>query len=258
LNKIVLPGTVWVASDIHLGPDAPATAREFYAFLDKACARADALLLCGDIFDAWIGDDLAVSTQEGWLIQAIDALRRTSARIPLWLGHGNRDFLLGSQFAQHVGARLLPEKVLLVTQAGEVILSHGDEYCTEDLAYQRFRRMVRNKTVQGLFLSLSPGIRQKIALSARRRSMASHGHKTATIMDVTPAAIEYAFAETQAALLVHGHTHRPAVHNLLVNDKSRQRIVLPDWEFDHAQPGRGGWLSLDTHGATLNPWAARI
>src|SRR5690606_23077731 len=246
------------ASDVHLGPDVPATARAFYAFLDKACAQADALLLCGDTFDAWIGDDLALSTQEAWLLQAIDTLRRTSARISLWLGRGNRDFLLSQQFSQYVGARLLPEKVLLDTQAGKVILSHGDEYCVEDAAYQRCRRLVRNKPIQRLFLSLSPSIRRKIAISARRRSQASHMRKDVAIMDVTPYAIEKAFANTQAELLVHGHTHRPAVHTLLAHGKNRQRIVLPDWEFDHADPPRGGWLSLDAQGARLHQWTESL
>lgn len=254
LNKIALPGKVWLASDIHLGPDIPQTARAFYAFLEHACEQADALLLCGDIFNAWIGDDLALSTTESWLLEAVDALRQTSARIPLWLGHGNRDFLLGEQFARHVGAQMLPDTVELATQAGRVVVSHGDEYCIADRAYQRYRRVVRNKSVQRLFLSLSPEIRLKIARSARRRSKAGYSYKSPTLTDVTPAAIEKTFSDTNTELLVHGHTHNPAVHTLTVNKKIRQRIVLPDWEFDHAVPHRGGWLSLDERGAKLHQW----
>ncbi len=254
LSKIALPGKVWIASDIHLGPDVPRTARAFYDFLDEACAKADALLLCGDIFDAWIGDDLAMSTTEGWLLQAVEALRRTSARLPLWLGHGNRDFLLGKPFAQHVGAQMLPDRVELDTQAGKAILSHGDEYCVDDRAYQRYRRLVRNKTVQRLFLALSRDMRRKIAEHARRRSKAGHQYKSSMLMDVAPSAIEKAFFDTNAELLVHGHTHKPAIHTLTVNKKIRQRIVLPDWEFDHVMPHRGGWLSLDERGASLNRW----
>src|SRR5690606_37863517 len=162
LNKIPPAGTVWIASDIHLGPNTPATAGAFHLFLDKACAQADALILCGDIFDAWIGDDFAFSEPPDWLSQTLNKLFTVSETIPVWLGRGNRDFLIGPSLAKHVGAQLLPDTVCLNTDYGRVLLSHGDEYCTADPGYQRFRRIVRNPLVQKLFMGLSLKLRRGI------------------------------------------------------------------------------------------------
>lgn len=251
LNNLAIAGKVWVASDIHLGPDVPDTARAFYRFLDEACAGADALILCGDIFDAWIGDDVALASPPAWLAQTLARLSRVSACIPVWLGRGNRDFLLGTALADAVGAHLLPDVVCLDTDAGRVLLSHGDEYCTDDVGYQRFRRLVRNPLVQTLFLKLGLGMRRRIANLARQRSMASNHGKPAYIMDVSQPAIEQAFRDTGVANMVHGHTHRPAVHQLDVDSLARKRFVLPDWDYDHNPTPRGGWLVIDHSGLRL-------
>lgn len=240
-----------MASDIHLGPDVPATQAAFLAFLERAAGEADALLLCGDVFDAWIGDDLAVDEPAGWLALVLQRLRRVAQAVPLWLGRGNRDFLMGRVLADHLGARLLPDTVCLETDGGQVLLSHGDEYCTEDRAYQRFRRIVRNAIVQRLFLGLGRGPRRAIARWARARSMAANRYKNTRIMDVSPQAVADAFARSGIDLMVHGHTHRPAVHRLEVAARPRTRIVLPDWDCDRAQPARGGWLVIDHDGARL-------
>ncbi|NYT59260.1 UDP-2,3-diacylglucosamine diphosphatase [Alcaligenaceae bacterium] len=251
MNKLSLTGTVWVASDIHLGPDTPATAQAFHAFLDQACAQADALILCGDIFDAWIGDDFALTSPPPWLTATLEKFRQVSEKIPLWLGRGNRDFLLGKILAGHVGAHLLPDQVCLDTLAGKILLSHGDEYCIADRSYQRFRRVVRCPAVQWLFLNLSLPVRRRIANLARQRSMASNRHKAMSIMDVTPSAIEQAFSTCDANIMVHGHTHRPQVHYLEVDGKPRSRWVLPDWDYDHIGAQRGGWLAIDANGLRL-------
>lgn len=252
LNKIPLAGTVWIASDIHLGPNTPATASAFHLFLDKACAQADALILCGDIFDAWIGDDFAFSEPPDWLSQTLSKLATVSRTIPVWLGRGNRDFLIGPMLAQHVGAQLLPDTVCLNTDYGRVLLSHGDEYCTADPGYQRFRRIVRNPLVQKLFMALSLKLRRGIADWARQRSTAANRYKSLSIMDVSQPAIEQAFRDSSVTTLVHGHTHRPAVHRLNVDGQPRQRIVLPDWDYDHETATRGGWLAIDRSGAALH------
>ncbi len=251
-NKIALAGTIWIASDIHLGPDTPATARAFHLFLDKACAQADALILCGDIFDAWIGDDFALSSPPEWLSQTLDKLAAVSGKIPLWLGRGNRDFLMGPALARRVGGQLLPETACLLTDSGQVLLSHGDEYCTADRAYQRLRRIVRNPMVQKALLSLSLKLRSGIADWARKRSMAANRDKSAGIMDVDPGAIEQAFLDSGVGVLVHGHTHRPAIHSLTAGGQTRSRIVLPDWDYDHITEPRGGWLAIDRHGPALH------
>lgn len=251
MNKLALPGTVWIASDIHLGPQAPATTRAFHAFLDQACAQADALILCGDIFDAWIGDDVALLDPPSWLSDILESFRHVSAAIPLWLGRGNRDFLIGKTLTEHVGARLLPDLVRLETDSGAILLSHGDEYCTADRGYQRFRRIVRCPAVQATFLALSLKTRRGIANWARQRSMRANREKSTYVMDVSPDAIERAFTGNTITTLVHGHTHRPAIHALTVQGIARRRIVLPDWDCDHSQP-RGGWLTINQQGCTLH------
>lgn len=254
MNKLVIKGRLWIASDIHLGPEAPATVAAFHEFLEKAATQADTLILAGDIFDAWIGDDVALHDPEPWLADSLAALRHTASLIPLWLGRGNRDFLMGEALARHLGARLLPETVMLETDAGPILLAHGDEYCTADAGYQRFRRIVRRPGIQQIYLFLPLRLRKGIAAWARGRSMRANRYKSAGIMDVEPGAIEQALRESGASTLVHGHTHRPARHALTVDGRSCERLVLPDWEFDHARPPRGGWIAADANGIRLCEW----
>ena len=249
-NKFVTPGTLWIASDIHLSDAHPETRQAFLAFLDKASAQADALFLCGDIFDAWIGDDLAIKDPPPWLAEVVQALQRTAGRIPVWLGRGNRDFLIGQALVKHIGARLLPDAALLSTDAGDILLTHGDQYCTDDASYQRFRRLVRCPSIQMVFLWFGLSIRRGIANWARKRSIASNATKSRYIMDVNADAITQAFRQAQVSVMVHGHTHRPALHTSTVDGRECRRYVLPDWEVD-AQPIRGGWLQVDSNGLHL-------
>lgn len=258
MNKLALPGRVWIASDIHIGPASPLTAAAFYQFLELAAQQADALLLAGDVFDAWIGDDVALLSPEPWLQEALARLQGAAARIPVWLGPGNRDFLMGAQLARHVGARLLPESVLLQTDAGPLLLAHGDEFCTADTRYQRFRRVVRRPAVQNAFLALPLRLRRGIAMWARRRSMQSNQYKSAEIMDVEPQAVAAALRHSGARTLIHGHTHRPGRHPVNVDGRACERIVLPDWDFDHAASPRGGWLSIGPEGILLNDYPSQV
>lgn len=258
MNKLSIQGRLWIASDIHLGPEAPATAAAFFRFLEQAAAEADALILAGDIFDAWIGDDAALHDPEPWLEASVVALRHTAAHIPLWLGRGNRDFLLGETFARHARARLLPEPVLLQTDAGPVLLAHGDEFCTADHGYQRFRRFVRRPNVQRAYLALPLGVRRQIAAWARGRSMQANRYKPADIMDVETSAVEAALRASGAGTLIHGHTHRPARHALTVDGRTCERLVLPDWDFDHVETPRGGWIAIDRDGVHLREIAAEV
>ncbi|MFA7668453.1 MAG: UDP-2,3-diacylglucosamine diphosphatase [Burkholderiaceae bacterium] len=251
MNKLSLRGRIWIASDVHLGPDAPATAAAFQEFLEEAGRKADTLILAGDIFDAWIGDDVVLHDPDPWLQAALSALRRLAGRIPLWLGRGNRDFLLGADLARHVGARLLPETALLDTDAGLVLLVHGDEYCIADHGYQRFRRTVRRPGVQRLYLALPLRVRKGIAAWARHRSMHANRYKAPDIMDVDPGAVVEALRQSGARLVIHGHTHRPGRHALQVDGQPCERLVLPDWDFDHAEMPRGGWASVGHDGVQL-------
>ncbi len=247
MNKIVLSGPIWLASDLHLGPATPATSEAFLAFLQAAEEEAAALLLPGDIFDAWIGDDV-IRAAPPWLATALTALRATAGRIPVWLGRGNRDFLIGEELAAAVGARLLPEPALLQTDYGDILLTHGDEFCTDDAAYQQFRQMVRNPQWQAEFLAKTIPERLAMAQQARGESQMANQAKSMEIMDVNAGAVEQAFRDHGVTLMVHGHTHRPARHVLEVDGAKRERWVLPDWDCDHVSPLRGGWLVIDRDG----------
>lgn len=240
---------MWLASDLHLGPATPATAEAFLGFLDAASEEASALLLPGDIFDAWIGDDV-IKIAPPWLATVLQGLKRTATKIPVWIGRGNRDFLMGSDLATAIGAQLLPEPALLETDFGTILLTHGDEYCTDDVEYQQFRAMVRNPQWQAQFLAKTIPERLAMAQQARGESQSANQMKSAEIMDVNAQAIDQAFLNAGVNILVHGHTHRPARHVIDVEGRRRERWVLPDWDCDHANPPRGGWLVIDQDGIT--------
>lgn len=252
LTKLQAPGVVWMASDIHLSASSPLTARAFQDFLRQAAKHADFLFLPGDIFDVWVGDDVALTDPPTWLVPILDAFISTSSQLQLFLGRGNRDFLMGQALARHLGAQLLPDTVRVQTDMGTLMLSHGDEYCTADAGYQRFRRWVRKPTVQRLFLMLSLRTRRAIARWARERSQKTNREKTMTIMDVHPDAIQTAFTASDCTLMVHGHTHRPAIHTLTIRGRTHTRIVLPDWDYDTPGTVRGGWLAIDKNGPVLH------
>lgn len=237
-------GITWVASDTHLGADCPKTNLEFIHFLQNANENTDNLLLVGDIFDAWFGDDLALKSPPDWLIPIINQLQKTAQKINLYIGTGNRDFFISHKLCNYLGAHLLTEQVLLQTAKFNFLLSHGDEYCTSDTKYQRYRRFTRNKFYQKLFLLLSLNIRRKIAQFARKTSKKHNEVATYNILDVNPETIDYVFTTNNCKHMIHGHTHRPAIHDLTINDQHYQRIVLPDWDYDH-EPVRGGYLIIN-------------
>lgn len=250
LNKLELKGPVWLASDVHLGPDNPATSQLFYEFLDLASAQAGALLLLGDIFDVWIGDD-SIKHPPLWLGLAIEKLKSTGQHIPLWVGHGNRDFLMGLALCDRLSARLLPEQTLLTVGSRRVLLAHGDEFCTSDKRYQRFRRIVRHPFVQAAYLALNLSLRQAIANRARMQSMKLQRQPTVIFHDVDDVAITRRLQEVDVQTLIHGHTHRPGHYTHGSDDFTVERWVLPDWEADHLNNGenaRGGWLVIDPEG----------
>lgn len=248
MNNLNLPCPLWIASDIHLGPDGPATRQAFSRFLEQARDNAGALLLCGDIFEAWIGDDQALKAPPGWLAQIIDELEQTGRKLPVFLGRGNRDFLLGQAFASRVGAHVLGDATRVSCAGITALVSHGDEYCTDDASYQRFRHWVRKPWVQALYLALGLGVRQRIARWARHRSRQSTAEKTMRVLDVNNQAIIAAFKRAGVSVMIHGHTHRPATHTYMIEGRTCTRYVLPDWDFDAPNALRGGWLVVDTNG----------
>ena len=247
LPKIRLDGPIWLASDLHLGGDMPATLEAFLAFLDLAATDAASLLLPGDVFDAWVGDDV-IDAPPPWLTEVLDGLRGASARIPVYLGPGNRDFLMGDHLAKATGTLQLAESVVIQSDAGDFLLSHGDELCTDDVQYQQFRTMVRNPAWQAQFLSRPLPERVAIARDLRSRSVAEKSRKAADIMDVNEDAVGLALQAAGVTRMVHGHTHRPDRHVFTVDGKVCERWVLPDWDFDDAGNPRGGWLVVDKDG----------
>lgn len=240
-----------MASDTHLGADCPKTNRAFINFLNQANKNTDNLLLVGDIFDAWFGDDLALKTPPEWLVPIIAALQQTAKQINLYIGTGNRDFFISHKLCDYLGAHLLSEQVLLQTDSYNFLLSHGDEYCTSDSSYQRYRRLSRNRILQKLFLMLSLKTRNKIAKYARNISKKANQNKTYQILDVSENTINYVLETHNCAFMIHGHTHRPYTHEININNKQYQRIVLPDWDYA-ITPVRGGYLIIDGDLITLD------
>ncbi len=235
---------------MHLQPATPATCEAFVEFVTVAAQNADALLLPGDIFDAWIGDDV-LDAPPGWLAAVIAALADAGRGTALWLGHGNRDFLIGQRLAQAVGAQLLPTQARLLTDCGPVLLTHGDELCTDDTGYQQMRAVVRNPAWQADILAKPLPERMQIAAQLRAQSESGKAQKTMEIMDVNQAAVENLLRTTGISRLIHGHTHRPGRHVFLLDGKPAERWVLPDWDFDDATV-RGGWISIDRDGLAFN------
>ena len=228
-------------SDLHLQESHPRTAEAFFRFLAEHAAHAGQLYLLGDIFEYWAGDDDLDTPFEA---RVIDALRRLSdlGVAVFWMA-GNRDFLAGEEFARAAGLTLLAEPHVALIGGQRIALVHGDAECTLDTKYMEFRAMVRQAPWQAQFLALPLAQRKGIIAGLREGSREAHAAKTCEIMDVTPDAIEALFAATGADVLIHGHTHRPALHR----HGARRRYVLPDWELD-TDPPRGGWIAVAADG----------
>ena len=214
-------------SDLHLDASAPAITRQFLAFLEQeAASEARALYILGDLFEAWIGDD--DPDPAGRTIVA--ALRRlTAAGVPVYVMHGNRDFLLGRRFAKETGATLLTDGTVVDLHGERVLLMHGDVLCTADTSYQRLRRILRNPVLNFVLRHLPLGARRALGLRLRAGSQMHTGSTAAAIMDVTPAAVVETMRRARVRTLVHGHTHRPAVHTIDLDGEPARRIVLGDW-----------------------------
>jgi UDP-2,3-diacylglucosamine hydrolase len=226
-------------SDLHLSADRPLTLTAFRRFVREVAARHRELLILGDLFDAWVGDDgLADPTAE----TACGSLAElTASGVRLFLMHGNRDLMLGSGFARRTGAVLLADPAVATIAGSPVLLSHGDVWCTRDERFQRFRATSRSPAWQRAFLWLPLTLRRALVAHARSKSERHKRMKANDIMDVTPEAIHGALRRAGAATMIHGHTHRPARHDFVLDGRPVRRIVLPDWDFEAAPP-RGGYL----------------
>jgi UDP-2,3-diacylglucosamine hydrolase len=218
--------TTLFISDLHLDSSRPAATDCFLRFLAGPARDASSLYILGDLFEAWTGDDSAGPHER----QILGALRRfTTSHHHCYFLRGNRDFLVGPRFEADTGVELLVDEALVEVEGARALVMHGDTLCTDDLAYQRYRSLVHHPVTQAVYLALPPRIRSGIAAYARRRSMTANAGKSAEIMDVNPDAVLAVLRRHHVRLLIHGHTHRPAVHELTVDGEPARRIVLGDW-----------------------------
>jgi len=228
-------------SDVHLQPAMPRTADAFLRFLRDHAPHAARLYVLGDLFEYWAGDDDLDAPLHRQVVEALAAVAAHGVQIG-WIG-GNRDFLLGERFAHAAGMQLLPDPFVAELAGIRIALTHGDLQCSDDRAYQAFRKQVRDPQWQRDFLAQPLAQRKAIIEGMRAGSRAAQREKSYEIMDVNEGAIADLFAQSGARVVVHGHTHRPATHCYPVDGAQRVRHVLPDWDLD-STPARGGWLAL--------------
>jgi UDP-2,3-diacylglucosamine hydrolase len=213
-------------SDVHLDASAPPAVEQFVAFLGTHAARAEALYILGDLFEAWVGDDDTGADKRA-VRRALRAL--TAGGVACFVIHGNRDFLLGSAFCDDTGCRLLPDPVVAEFGGERVLLTHGDALCTDDHSYQELRSIVRTAPWQRRFLALPLADRELLANQARAGSRQHTTRTIPQIMDVNPEAVAKAFRVAGVRRIIHGHTHRPGIHETLIEGAPAQRIVLGAW-----------------------------
>jgi UDP-2,3-diacylglucosamine hydrolase len=218
--------TTLFISDLHLDDRRPETTALLLKFLQDETVNADALYILGDLFEFWLGDD-APSKSSVEIAAALSSL--ADKGLPCYFMHGNRDFLLGEDYAKSAGMTLLPEEYMVDLYGEQVLLMHGDSLCTDDIPYQQFRSLVRSPAWQQDILSKSPQERLQIALQLRDASADHKDNVDIDIMDVNPGEVKAVFERHNVHRMIHGHTHRPAIHDLEVNGKACQRIVLGDW-----------------------------
>jgi len=213
-------------SDLHLDEARPQIVDLFARFLADEARQADALYILGDLFESWIGDDdnAPLATR---VAHALRALRNRG--VPIYFLHGNRDFLLGTDYAARAGIELLADPAIVELDGERTLLMHGDTLCTDDIEYQKFRNLVRNPAWQAQFLAKPLAERRAFAAQAREESRKQTAMKAAEIMDVNQAAVESTMHEYGVHRLIHGHTHRPAAHRFELDGRTAERIVLGDW-----------------------------
>jgi len=236
---------ILLISDLHLEEKRPDITRAFLHFLATRARQAEALYILGDFFEVWIGDDAMTPFQQS-IADALRALSERGTRI--YLMHGNRDFMLGKGFCRAAGCTLLGDPSVVELGGERVLLMHGDSLCTRDEGYMRLRRLLRNPLSLFILRHLPLSTRRKLARKLRNESRAQTRMKASDIIDVTPELIPRVLAEHGVRTLIHGHTHRPATHELEVDGRPAQRIVLGDWD-------QQGWaLQVDESGFQQAPF----
>jgi UDP-2,3-diacylglucosamine hydrolase len=237
---------ILLISDLHLEQERPDISRAFLHFLESRAREAEALYILGDFFEVWIGDD-AISPFQRSIAQALRQLSDSGTRI--YLMHGNRDFMIGQAFCREAGCTLLRDPSLVELGGEKVLLMHGDSLCTQDEAYMRLRRWLRNPLSLFILRNLPLAARRKLARKLRNESRAQTRMKASDIVDVTQAEVPRIMAAHGVRTLIHGHTHRPATHPLQVAGQPARRFVLGDWDSQ-------GWaLQVDDQNWQLAPFS---
>ncbi|GAB4174716.1 MAG: UDP-2,3-diacylglucosamine diphosphatase [Wenzhouxiangellaceae bacterium] len=213
-------------SDIHLSPDQPGLTRRFLDFLEAQTQGVQSIWILGDLFEAWIGDDAAGSFELG-IAEALAARQR--AGVDLHYLHGNRDFLLGPDFAGRAGLRLHQQPVVTELAGRRVVLCHGDQLCTDDTAYQRWRARVQDPVWQRRMLAKPVWLRRLLARALRAASSLRNRRANDELLDVNDEAVRRLLRDCQADCVIHGHTHRPGRHRIELDGSTCERIVLGDW-----------------------------
>ena len=227
-------------SDLHLSPERPAALTAFHAFARGPARAASVVYILGDLFDWWLGDD---QLQEPFAHTIAESIRGvTASGVPVYFARGNRDFPLGEDFGRATGARLLPAETVVDLGGLRTLLLHGDELCTDDVDYQRYRTRIRAPSTVRRLLALPYFVRRAVAWYLRRRSRRANALKAESIMDVNNQAVEDAFRRHGVRRMIHGHTHRPARHEHRVDGGTSERFVLADWH------DRGHYLEVDAAG----------
>ena len=222
-------------SDLHLAPERPEIIHLFERFVDEIAIHAERLYILGDFLEYWLGDD----DKAVGLESTFQSLKKLSdAGVSVFFMAGNRDFLIGHKLAQKCGFKIIDEPFIETIHGQATLLMHGDTLCTDDIAYQSFRAVVRNKAWQDDVLGKSLEEREQLAQSMRQQSEQANTEKTEEIMDVNQNAVIETMQAHSVSLLIHGHTHRPAIHEFKIDDHPAKRIVLSDWH------DKGGYLRI--------------
>ena len=231
-------------SDLHLSGERPDIIKLFREFLHDQAAQAEALYILGDLFEIWIGDDAVPSDMKPILA---DLTSLTASGVPVFVMAGNRDFLMGKEFEKSSGCTLLNDPTTIDLYGTPTLLMHGDTLCTDDVDYQQFRSQVRDPVWQSDFLAKPVEERLAISKHAREESTKRTKEKSEDIMDVNSGVVEETFRQHGVLQIIHGHTHRPAVHELAIDNKPAKRIVLGDWY------SQASILKVDADGYQLTP-----
>ncbi|UCX04139.1 UDP-2,3-diacylglucosamine diphosphatase [Shewanella glacialimarina] len=224
--------------DLHLSADRPDITQAFLLFLKQGLDNVEALYIIGDLFEVWMGDDIA----EIYTIEIANSIKLVSQHIPVFFTQGNRDFMVGEAFCRKAGMTLLPDVYKTNLYDNSTVILHGDSLCTLDIGYQRFRRFRSLAIVRWIYSHLPKQTRLNIAAKIRQKSQTGNQQKHYEIMDVEPSAVQRLLAETGCDLMIHGHTHRPNIHLLA---EGKKRVVVGDWYT------QGSVLMVDKSGCEL-------